>query len=456
MLNGLLEAAFKKYRGQNGVRGKINIEVVSSDEALRLQEFFGSRLERLIRPGSIIELPMKVFAEEIAKGYNLDLPELYELLHGAPLVTNAERRQLQEQAWHTVFEHASSLFEKRMGFSVSNPILESKTFNWLQRLYDGKASGYRIVQYAMRTNANSVEMLFYCLKALWYLYVETDHMLAELSVNAPYVQLPIFAQFITEGDPHAFDMGFPSGRLLWQALDDIYTQELKNGQRIGNDHLLVHDFMKRRFIYQVAGITADEISSFVHVFIPNEHYGTAARTLNLSELHDNSNWFKPANLYVFENPSVFMFLVYETIHFLEASGVTLEQIPDNFPILVCISGQARDAAKYFIVKCIETNPNCTIFYSGDFDLPGIQIKMNLELLGDIHVMRMDAATYKEHIHSRSRPLTKQDVKTLGSMQGDLPKEMSENRKKVYQEAITKELREDWIQVIKKVLGACSK
>ncbi|MEC0207658.1 TIGR02679 domain-containing protein [Paenibacillus ehimensis] len=452
LLHNLLEAVFKKYRGQNGVRGKVNVKVASKDEATRLQEFFGSRLERFIRPGSTIEVHLKVFAEEIAQGYKLDIPELHEVLYGMPLVTNAERRQLQEQAWHTLFERASSLFMSRMGFSAANQTLEGKTFNWLQRLHDGKASGYRIVQHTMRTNTDSVEMIFYCLKALWYLFVENDKMLEKIGGSVPWVYLPIFAQFITESDSHAFDMQFPAGRLLRHALDDIHTRQLKSGQITGNDHLLVPDFMKRRYIYRVSGIMADDISSYVHAYIPNEHYGTAARTLNLSELHASQSWFKPADLYVFENPSVFSFLVDETVHFLETSGMSLEQVPDHFPILVCISGQARAAAKHFIVKCIEFNPNCTIHYSGDFDLPGLQMQMNLETLGDVQVMRMDAATYKEHVHSQSRPLTKQDAKILGRMQGDLPKAMSETGKKVYQEAISKELREDWIQVIKKVLG----
>jgi len=451
LLHNLLESAFKKYRGQNGVRGNINVEVASIEEATRLQEFFSSRLGRLIRPGFTIELPMKVFAEEIAQGYKLNIPELYEVLYDKPLVTNAEKRQLKEQAWHMVFERASALFENRMKVSISNSIFETITFHWFQRLYEGKALGYKTVQHAVRTNSDSVEMLFYCLKALWYLFVENDRMLKELSINVSWVQLPIFANFITEGDPHAFDRRFPAGRLLWHALDDIHTCKLKSGQRKDNEHLLVPDFMKRRYIYRISGIIVDEISSYVHAFVPNKHYGISARTLNLSELHTSTNWFKPADLYVFENPSVFSFLVGETVHFLETSGISIEQIHDHFPILVCTSGQARDAAKYFIVKCIEINPNCTIYYSGDFDLPGVQMQIKLEELGPIQLMRMDAETYKKYVHSGNRSLNKQDVKILKGMQGELPSIMSETQKKLYQESITMELREDWIRVIKKNL-----
>ncbi|MCM3749257.1 TIGR02679 domain-containing protein [Paenibacillus pasadenensis] len=452
LLQNLLEAIFNKYRGQNGVRGKVNVSVASIDEAIRLQEFFGGRLERLIRPGSTIELHLKVFAEEIAQGYKLNIPELYEVLNNVPLVTNSERRQLQEHAWHTLFEQANNRFANYMGLSASNLKLEESTFNWLQRLHDGVAPGYRIVQHTMRTNTeDSVEIIFHCLKALWYLFVEDDKMLQDIGSSVPWVPLQIFAEFITERDPHAFDKEFPAGRLLWHALDHIHTEQLKSGRITGNEHLLVPDFMKRRYIYRVSGILADDVSSYMHVFIPDEFYGITARTLNLNELHSSQNWFKPADLYIFENPSVFLFLVNETIHFFETNGIVLEQIPDCFPILVCPSGRARDACKYFIYQLLEFNPDCTIHYSGDFDLSGLQMKVNLEALGDIQVMRMDAVTYNEHVHPQNQSLTQQDVTILGGMRGDLPKAMAKQKKKVYQEEITKELREDWIQVIKKVL-----
>lgn len=450
LLHNLLEAAFKKYRGQNGVRGNIYIEVVSMEEAIKLQEFFGERLKRLIRPSTTIEVPMKVFAEEIAKGYKLDICELYELLNDTTLLTNLEKRQVKNQTWQTLFDQVDTLFMNHIGISVKNEALDSVTFNWFERLQEGRALGYKVVQHTVRKNLDSAEMIFYCLKALWYLFVENKIMLDTLGVSVVALPLPMLAEYITN-DPHAFDMKFPAGRLLSHALDDIHNQQIKSKQIKENDELLVHDGMRRRYIYRASGIILDDISSYVHAFVPNEYYGSTAKTLNLSELHASQSWFESGDLYVFENPSVFSFLVLETLHFLEVEGITSKQIPENFPILVCTSGQARDAAKLFIAKCVEFNPSCTIYYSGDFDLPGVQMKMNIESLGNVEFMRMDASTYRKYIQPESLPLSKQDINILERMEGDLPKAMSELEKKVYQERITKDLREDWIQVVRRVL-----
>ncbi len=454
LLSNLLDAIFKKYIGQNGAKGNAIIQVESTAEAERLQEFFGNRIEQLIRPGSVVQVHLKVFAEEIALGYELDIPELYEVLHGVPLVTKLEQRQLQDAAWTMLFEKVNCCFIERMKSSAYNEILDSRTFSWIKRLRIGQAAGYKIVQHALRKETDPSEILFYCLKALWYLYVKNEELLEKVGSHVPWVRLPILSEFITEGDPHAFDLKFPAGRLLWHALYDINNQQIKNRQTTPNEHLLVSDILKRRYIYRASGIMDDDISSYLHVFVPNELYGKAARTHNLSELQSRNDWIKPSNLYVFENPSVFSFLVDETIHFMEISGLSYEQIPDQFPSLVCTSGQARDAVIYFITKCVESNPGCVIHYSGDFDLPGVQMQMKMEKLGNVDLFRMDSATYKEHVHPQSRSLSEQDMKVLGAIERDLPKIMAESGAKVYQEAITKELREDWINVIKSALKSC--
>ncbi|WP_391573492.1 TIGR02679 domain-containing protein [Cohnella sp.] len=453
LLSNLLEAVFKKYRGQNGVRGHATIRVVSDAEAARLQEFFGNRLEQWIRPGVEVEVHLKVFAEEIALGYELDIPELYEVLYEMPLVTNAEKRQLRDTAWYGLFEKVESRFLSHMKNSAYNEIMSERTFGWFKRLNSGQAAGYRIVQHAMRKGNDPTRILFHCLKALWYLFVENEKMLVDMGSHVPWVRLPMLSEYITEGDPHAFDWKMPAGRLLWYALYDINNKHIKSGQKTANDHLLVSDLMKRRYIYRDSGIMADDISSYLHVFVPNELYGTTARTWNLSELLSRQDWFRPSDLYVLENPSVFSFLVDETIHFMETNGITKEQIPDNFPALMCTSGQARDAVKYFIYQYTENNSECIIHYSGDFDLPGVQMQMKMEKLGKVELFRMDSVTYKKHIHSRNLSLSEQDIKILEEMESDLSRTMVEERRKVYQEAITKELREDWIEVIKDSLSS---
>ncbi|WIM40340.1 TIGR02679 domain-containing protein [Paenibacillus sp. PK4536] len=452
LLKNLLNAVFEKYKGYNGVRGIIKFKVDSKEEATRLQEFFGARLKRMIRVGMVVEVPMKLFAEDIAQGYNLDIPELYELLYEEVLLTKAEQKLLKEQDWHLVFEQAKINFSEYTNSSETIQFLESKTFNWYQRLYDGKAPGYRVVQHAIRTGSNPAELIFCCLKALWYLFVKYEEMLEIKGIHVTWIRLPIFAEFITGNDAHAFDKNFATGRLLEHALEDMYRLRLNSGEIIANAELLVPDFLRRRNIYQHSGIRLDDVSSRVDVFIIDNYYGKTVRTFNLNELNNRQNWLNHADLYVFENPSIFSYLVDETLHFLETKQIKLEQIPEHFPILVCTSGQAHDAAKIFIDQHIKVNPNCKVYYSGDFDTPGLQMLETLQRLGNIQVLRMDAETYQNKVHLRNLSLHEQDIRTLKATKGDLPKAMVKARKKVYQEAITKELGEDWIQLIEQIFS----
>lgn len=453
LFENLLNAVFKKYKGYNGVKGIIKFKVESKEEAIRLQEFFGARLERMIRPGTVLEVPMKFFAEDINQGYHLNIPELYELLYGKVLLTKAERKVLKEQAWHLVFEQAKTNFAKYTKSNNALSILENKTFNWFKRLHDGKAPGYRVIQHAIRNQANPTELIFYCLKALWYLFVKYEEMLEIKGIHVTWIRLPIFAEFITGNDAHAFDKNFATGRLLEHALEEMCRLRLTSGEIASNDDLLVPDYLRRRNIYQSSGIRLDDVSSRVDVFIIDNYYGKTVRTYSLNELNNRQDWLKPAaNLYIFENPSIFSYLVDETLHFLDTKQIKLDQIPDHFPILVCTSGQAHDAAKVFIDRHLKINPNCKVYYSGDFDTPGLQMVEILQRLGNIQVLRMDAETYQNKVHLRNLSLHEHDIRTLKATKGDLPKAMVKARKKVYQEAITKELGEDWLQLIEQIFS----
>ncbi|NEZ41539.1 DUF2399 domain-containing protein [Paenibacillus alvei] len=215
-------------------------------------------------------------------------------------------------------------------------------------------------------------------------------------------------------------MKFPTGRLLLAALEDIYFQK---------------------------------ISSISHVFASSFIYGMSPRTLNLREIESHENWPKYSALYLVENPSVFSFLVDETLHYLDMSGYSFEQLSDDCPPLICTSGQARSATKYFIRRSLNANPECEIFYSGDFDLPGVQMLKGMEELiqGKVNVFRMDSDTYRRYIDPDSLPLSKKDKGILSTLNGDLAKTMVEAGLKVYQESTVGELKEDWIEVVSKTL-----
>ncbi|OLN30815.1 TIGR02679 domain-containing protein [Desulfosporosinus metallidurans] len=448
LLSNLLKAIFKKYQGQSGVRGNAEIKASSLAEAQRLQNYFGNRVQRLIHSGSELHVPLKIFAEELQQGYKLTIPDLYEVLNNEPLLTKVEQKQLKETAWTHLFEQVSQDFEREHGFPLDNIVFCQETFNWFERLKTGTASGYRVLKSALRKGEDACSDLYKCIKALWHLFVGREVMFKELSVCVNRVRIPMFADYVTN-DPHAFDWKMTAGRLLWYALNDIDNQMIKIGRKTASDKLVVPEYMQKRQIYRNFGLMDDDISSFSHVFAPHFTSGISPRTLNLSEILSYGKFPVYSVIYAFENPSVLSYLVDEIVQFLDLNGLSLEQIPENFPALVCTSGQSRSAAIAFITRCLDSNPDCPVYYSGDLDLPGLQMMWGIQERFSVNFEagRMDVATYCKLSDSAHLPFSVQDIKILKKSLDDLPKVMVELGVKVYQEEFAKDLKKDVMEVI---------
>lgn len=457
LLHNLLQAVFNKYQGQNGVRGNAKIQVETKAEADRLQDFFGNRMEKLIRVGTEIQVPLKVFTEELSLGYNLDICGLYEVLNNEPLLTKSELKQLKETAWFNLFENVSKRFKQAHQNSIYDGPFCEKIFNWFDRLRAGKASGSRVITSLMYKDNEIETELLYCMSALWSLFFDKDYMFKKLDIKVEWIRLPMFAAFVAK-DPHAFDWKKPAGRLLWHALYDIDMHKIKNGEKRSNENLIIPDFMKRRQIYRNFDIMDDDLSSNMHVFDRYFVSRSSPRTLNLREMELHNDWPEYSAMYILENPSVFLFLVDETLHFLDVNGFSIEEIPNNFPALVCTSGQSRNATRFFITECLKVNPNCSVYYSGDLDLSGVQMQLGMErqFLGHLEVWRMDSVTYLKHVDSQNLPIPQHEVKILERMPSDLAKTMSTTRAKVFQEHFSKELKEDWIKILELVMNAVYK
>ena len=456
-LSNLLHAVFKKYQGQNGVRGNARIQVSSNDEAQRLQQYFGNRMNRLIPVGVELEVPLKVFAEELYQGYNLTIPDLYEVLYNELLLTRSEQKQVKEFAWVELFEKTKQELEQKEGFDLHDKIFCAETFNWFERLKDGDASGYRVLFSALNKGEDAADALLKCAKALWYLFVGKETMFEKLEINTDKVPIPIFATFVTtNSDSHAFDRKETAGRLLWYALYDIENQLIKAGKKIVNEKLVVPEYMHRRQIYRNFGLWDDDISSFSHIFAPQFISGTSPRTLNLNEILAMKKFPAYSSLYVFENPSVFSYIVDEIVHFLDKKGLSMEKIEEKFPALVCTSGQSRHASTAFITECLKANPECCGYYSGDFDLPGIQMtsKIRDDMFSvNFEAHRMDERTYRQYANPEHLPLSFQGKRVLEKDTGELPKVMVELGVKVYQEDFAKDLKKDVIDVISQEIGS---
>lgn len=445
----LLTAVFKKYQGQGGVRGNAKIVVSSFAEANRLQEFFGNKVERIIRPNTILEVPLWLFTEDIMRGHQLTIPDLYELLYDTPLLTKKEEKLLKDHQWTGLFERIATRFTQETQLDLLNGQFSVVTYDWFYRLREGKALGYQIVKTVIRNVGDAENDLFYCAMALWRLLIDKDKLKQELNTDKDHILIPIFADKITR-NTHFFDVKFPSGRLFLAALSDIYNIKVETGEVAINENLINMDFMKDRQIYRHFGLMDDSLSSISHVFASGFVDGTSPRTLNLYEIETWNYWPEYSKIYLFENPAVFSYLVLETIQFFKKNGFSYNYFSNVFPPLICTSGQARSATKYFIRKCLEVNPDCTVYYSGDFDLHGLQMLHKMEDLVQKKVVQhfMDAATYKRFLDPDSLSMSSQDRKLLRKMRGDeLAQAMAEAGVKVYQESTVADLKEEWISSI---------
>ncbi len=278
-------------------------------------------------------------------------------------------------------------------------------------------------------------------------FFNKEEILETIGSSTSKIELSIFADYITR-NPHAFDWKNPVGRLLWYALHDIYNHQVNHDIITKSEKLIGPEFMRRRQIYRNFGVWDDDLSSFAYVFAGGFIYGCYSRTVSLNELESYTEWPEYQSLYIVENPKVFSFLVDELLYFLGRNGLSFEQLPSDFPALLCTAGQPRSALKLFIARSIETNPECIIHYSGDFDWAGLQIKQVVAHLGNHKPWNMDSQTYATHTSKGNLQHSKHERIMLENMTGDLAQKMAQIGDKVFQESITKKLKSDLLEVIR--------
>ncbi|MCS7463053.1 TIGR02679 domain-containing protein [Paenibacillus doosanensis] len=252
LLGNLLAAVFKKYQGQGGVRGNAKIVVSSFAEASRLQDFFGGWVEGIIRPNTILEVPLQLFAAELLQGHKLELPDLYELLYDKLLLTKREVKQLKEDQWFELFDRVAVRFaeDESIQDSVTNEYFRAITFNWFERLRAGLAKGYQILGHTMRNGRDAEHDLFYCAKALWNLFINKEKLWKKFNCDVELIGIPIFAEEITK-DPHFFDVKYSAGRLFLAALHDIFSFKLKAGEIKSNESLIVPVLLLMHNVHQL-------------------------------------------------------------------------------------------------------------------------------------------------------------------------------------------------------------
>lgn len=421
-LTPLLEKLRAKYIVEGQVRGKITLEEATPAERRELASFLGRPPYR----EGMIRIKLIEMEQALQKsGFACSLLDVITALRpDEPLETRPERRVA-----HALYQ---SEFRQSLLSLVAEFAEGSRAHSWL--------SG----------GAHGVEWLF-----TRYKNVEADEqqrqvgmmryvasLLDQLPASSNPERLALFAQR-TSGDPHALDANRAEGRLFLLALSDIF------------DTSPVQDRAHALQLYDRAHLQVDTISSSVAVFNlagATLHSGATdpllqaagARVLLLPQRQLLEwNQVQPAckEIYGIENPQVFEELVDDLLRL---------EMPVALPTLVCTSGWPSVASLLLLDQMLKESPENKFYYSGDFDLKGLQIAAHLlaRYPKQCLLWRFDPEAYAVALQTEGVPAPLADLAQLSALPPvfvPLIDLMQEKKKWAYQEGIVDILKQDILE-----------
>lgn len=337
--NRLFKLTKKKIKSLNGLRGAVILENLSPEEQDLISGFLGKNLMGKTRVKiTLTEL------ENVLKNSPLELGlhPFLEIYFNETLMTNQQVSEIQEHRWELFFQQLRQAAQTQM------------TCDWLATLYQRTGNGYRtlLTLYHPDQQAALMEVTL-CVKALDYLSTHPGHKF----------RTPVFAANLT-GDPHSLDMDNFLGRMLYYGLlyyldkpESDYTSEGK------------------RQLFREAGLLDDDVSSNViaaglevcsedprYVILERANIYGSPLILPLRFLEMPTKWQQGQIVYMIENPAVFSAI-------LDACNLS------SIPPIICGSGQPSVASLTLLDQLAQAG--CVIYYSGDFDIKGLEIAIRL-------------------------------------------------------------------------------
>ena len=419
-LSRLLNLLREKYLQMGYAGGQVILETSTPGERRNIASFLG----KPPYPDARVKIKLIDVEKALKYSFNCALPDVLDAFFpDQPLVTRSERRlaHVQHQAQ----------FRAALASIVTELPEESRVCSWLKHGPHGLEwlfSRYK--------NAPSEEQ-----EQQLTLVRHIVQVLERLPSPGQPERLALFAQR-TSGDPHALDPDRAAGRLFLLALSDLKS---------GPEHtvLPLQNRTQTLRLYNEMGLLVDTISSNVAVFnLANAMHvdgsadpllQAAGKRVLLLPLRQVLEWQRvvPAGrgMYVFENPQVF-------------EEVIAAQEMDTFlPTLICTSGWPSVAALTLLDRLLVESSDNRLFYSGDFDLKGLQIAAYLlaRYPGRCLTWRFDVDTYLHALQSDgalARANELEMLSTLPDVFAPLVTAIREKKAWVYQEGITQFLVKD--------------
>ncbi|HUC92072.1 MAG TPA: TIGR02679 domain-containing protein [Paenibacillus sp.] len=447
----MLAEVWRRYAGLEKVGGHAVIAAATAEECDAVNTFFGWNR----KPGETIKVPLHLFERELENSsFPYTLAELHAVLTGKPLLTKTDRELLAREAWAAVFR------EVRETLLGEGERIHSQLNEWLERLMQGAAGGYRTLKELMRESpAAAVRQLTYAARA-FNVILTGDAGVRSGSLQLRSIRLPVLAAQVS-GDAHALDRTRPAGRLFFQALkESVHGNEVGDSPVEGSFYNAVSDAtagldsLLVRDIYRTAGIADDDISSIVHFYDPNGERPVLPGVLTLRQVEAAERFEPFTDVYVVENPPVFSTLV-DLAEAGMRAGTELSSGAHR-PLLLCTSGPASAAALRLIDRFIEHGRwSGRLFYSGDFDIKGLEIGNVLaaRYRERFTEWRFGAGTYAHGVEGNGRRLsfTGEERVRLGKFKALwdawLADDMVKSGYKLFQEQIVSMLGADWLNAL---------
>jgi len=423
-LSRLLAKMREKYIEVGRVGGQVLLEHTTPGERREIASF----LARPPYAGNSLKVKLVDVEKVLQHSFQCTLPELLvAFFPEQPLVTRQAKRE--ERALHQA--------DFRIGLlSIASTLPEgSQGKYWLQNGQHGQEWIFsRFKNSLAEEQERQLQLVRY-----------TADVLAQLPEPETPERLALFAQR-TSGDPHALDPDKAAGRLLLLALCDLANHKEKGSSSLTKSP---QGRAQELHLYRSAGLLVDTISSIVAVFnlvgamyhngIADPLVQAAGKRVLLLPMRQLLEWKRlvPAStrIYVFENPQVFE----EAIAALESAR--------TLPTLVCTSGWPSAAALHLLDQLLEESPDNCLYYSGDFDLKGLQIAAYLAARhpGRCHLWHFDAASYEVALKADGIEVRASELSMLNALPEvfkPLVTRMQEKQKWAFQEGIVELLVRD--------------
>ncbi len=444
----LLDAVYSTYMANGSARGQARLYEYSPEEKQALVRFLNKRVPDRSNKRDILTVNLADFQKALsASGFACELADLLKAMYpGRSHITRQMQRQRRVQAQQTFYDALTALADDLPD--------DARGRHWLFTGQHGREALF------LRYKNGSPEIQSQVLQSA-RLVIDA---LQQLPEPPHFERLALFAQRVS-GDPHCFDTNTLAGRLFLQALTDLGKLNLVEstmGDPIepgaAPQAPLPEQEQQRLLLYTEAGLLLDTISSTVAVF----HLASAQDSTGLLDpmvecagerililpLRQILDWhdIHPAtdHVYLFENPQVFEVVVDALTSARKRESAKPRGTP---PTLVCTSGWPSVAAIQLLNKLINSSPNATLHYSGDFDLQGVRIAAHLlaRYPHRCRLWRFDPTSYFAALHTSATNLDASDIsglRLLPDLFSPLRSAMQEKGKKAYQEGIASLLIED--------------